>query len=310
MKMFLAGADGAEWIGRIAASGHPYMLASYYNVFVKGGGAKRAEGWVQAVNALGSRIDLMLDSGLFTMMFGAESNVQRTEAELLDYTKVYLETVRDISFPGTIVEMDVHKVLGMESLPKFRKMFLDSWPAERTLFVWHTEEGTAGWAAMAKRYPYIALSIPELRRLGLKRRTMKTGIMSMLQVARDANPSVRIHLLGNTDRDLLNMGGYTSCDSTSWMSEVRFMTSSVLYGLEPRKVRKGSASYYEALNKAKAEIDRRYLALRKLGIDSFADTRKGKGYSTRATWGAMVYSALNRKINEQYYDNEAIVTLW
>lgn len=85
-------------------------------------------------------MDLMMDSGLFTMMFGAGKGKTYTKEDLHEYTDKYISDMIEMKWPGVIVDMDVHRVLGVECVPEFRKKFEERWGIHRTVFVWHTEE--------------------------------------------------------------------------------------------------------------------------------------------------------------------------
>lgn|SRR3990167_8931812 len=76
------------------------------------------------------------------------------------------------------------------------------------------KETIEGWKQMCKTYPYVALSIPELR-IVLQRKYLKNFIHKMIVIANKINPEIKIHLLGCTSNDLLQQNGYYSADSTS-----------------------------------------------------------------------------------------------
>lgn len=220
MNLFIAGTEQRiHRLGTMIAN-NPCMLSSYYHL--TGGKHKMEPTFAADLERTKKSNGIhIMDSGLFTMMFGARSDRKYSEKELLDYTHRYLENMNNISFAHNIVEMDVHKVLGLSSLAKFRKIFSDQFPLERTIFVWHIEADIKGWKDMCKIYPYVALSVPELR-IVMQRKYLKSFIQKMIAEALTINPEIKIHLLGCTSYELLQQTGYYSADSTSWQGALRW----------------------------------------------------------------------------------------
>jgi hypothetical protein len=197
MRLHLAGCECEKYYTCAKLAGARSFLMSYWYAFHKKKNCKKA------LSILADAGDnWIMDSGLFTMMFGSESHRKYTEEELATYTRAYLAKMKEIAFKGAIVEMDVHKVLGLEALGRFRRIFEREWPLDRTIYVYHAEERISGLKRMAKRYPYIALSIPELRNI-VKHVSVERYLYQLLNVAHMANPNVRIHLLGNTQLNLM-----------------------------------------------------------------------------------------------------------
>ena len=144
MKLFLAGADTRQHLQQIYISNHSCILSSYYKhqkTFV--------QDWLWWYNKT-RHANWIMDSGLFTMMFGAGSHKKYNEQDLLQYTHKYLKDIKKINYTHDIVEMDVHKVLGLSALKRFRKIFEKSYPIEKTIFVWHIEEQLSGFKKLCK----------------------------------------------------------------------------------------------------------------------------------------------------------------
>ena len=219
MRMFMAGCDTVKFAKTNLVADHPYCLASYYNGILNQKDAQLSKVIIEMAKRGANWI---MDSGLFTMMFGAESHRVFSAQDLHAYTDRYIETMQATGFPGDIVEMDVHKVLGMGELKSFRDKFEQRWGTERTIFVWHREETEQGWRDMTKRYPYVALSIPELRIVcGRNAKLLKHFIAKMLTMAKEQNPNIKVHLLGCTQMNLLEQpheGGAEVIDS-NWVSD-------------------------------------------------------------------------------------------
>jgi len=229
MDLFLAGAESphhmiAAYTGSRYANHKPFVtvLGSYYKF--RTSAAKGNDHTIRSIEnfwKLHARDDvrMIMDSGLFTMMFGAGKAKTYTTDDLREYTKTYLTYLAQRKFRGVAVEMDVHKVLGLEALAEFRAICADLWPVERMIYVWHVEEKLDGLRALVDKYPYIALSIPELRIIASKqKRDLKAMTLNLLRVIRGEpkGQDTRVHLLGCTQTDLMLNDMYDTVDSTSW----------------------------------------------------------------------------------------------
>lgn len=247
MNLFIAGCENG--INRVASlsANNPNMLLSYYHLTK--GKHKMDEKYVQHYHKLKGlpNVKFITDSGLFTMMFGAGSGKTYTYEDLHHYTDRYLANINAMGYEDYIVEMDVIKLLGRDKLQSFRDKFIAHYPIEKTIFVWHVEETIEGWDEMCRRYPYVALSIPELR-IVMKRKYLKNFTQKMIKRALEINPDIKIHLLGCTSNYLLEQGGYYSADSTSWQGSLRFGDFAV-----PHNRQKLSRTQMEKLSNSKAE---------------------------------------------------------
>ena len=223
MKLFLAGMDSTPSIQVRYLAKQKNILTSFWAH--KGSFPSGFKKWYDISRGAGT--EWIMDSGLYTMMFGNESKRKNfTEKELIEYTYHYLDSIKKFGWKSYIVEMDVHKILGLESLKKFRKIFEENYPIEKTIFVWHIEEGKKGFDALCKKYPYIAISIPELR-FALKPKSLKIAVKALIIRANKINPNIKIHLLGCTQKNLMEQSGYYSCDSTSWLSGAQWGTCGI-----------------------------------------------------------------------------------
>lgn len=229
MRLHLAGADSvrdmvAAISGSLAADATktPNLLTSYWYSKLKRGEKGNRE-WRELYDRL--EANWIIDSGLFTMMFGASSNRTYTMDDLKDYTVKYIRYLKQLRFRHAAVEMDVHKVLGLEALAELRKYFEDNWPVEQTIFVWHVEEGIDGLRELAKRYPYIAISVPELRNIAKERKqSLLMMVLNLLGTIREAGGErpPKVHMLGCMQPDLMFNDMYFSVDSTSWTAPQRW----------------------------------------------------------------------------------------
>jgi hypothetical protein len=197
----------------------------------------------------------ILDSGLYSLMFGAHKGKISTFDEYRDYALKYRENVERWGWKHPIVECDVQRVLGVEECMRIREEVFSDYIGT-VIYVWHIPEGIEGLKALAKN-EYIALSVPELRVFyktpssgGVK---VKRALAELLAIAKEAG-SRKVHLLGCTEADLLRLPAY-SADSTSWYSGGRFGNSYVL----ERGNLKGVSAYspkFDAWRKWIVEHDR------------------------------------------------------
>jgi len=185
------------------------------------------------LQVMGKPEHMIMDSGLFSLMFGAEKGtIPSTYEAYRDYTLRYLDDVDRWGFPCTIVESDTHKLLGMEATFRLRELFAPL--GDRVIYVWHQPEGLDGLLRLAEERSYIALSVPELRILAANgKATSRNQVSAMVtnllrRVHRHCEAKgilpPRIHLLGCTVQSMMETPLAYTCDSTSWLAGVRFGT--------------------------------------------------------------------------------------
>lgn len=218
MKVFLAGCENWYFGELPSLANHPYVLFSYYH-WNKLSPKDRIEFERIFKNP---KQEVICDSGLFTLMFGAGKGGNYDLPYMIDYSKKYIALAKQFKIPNlTIVESDVHKLLGMEAVFELRKLYEDS--GMKVLYVWHREEGIEGLYRMAERYDYIALSVPELRIICKGQLRYQDAVMDLLRKLQRHVPRLpRIHLLGNTVQETMEQNIAYSCDSTSWLSGGRY----------------------------------------------------------------------------------------
>ena len=300
MKLFLAGADDKNWSEIIYKTKHSNFLTTFHSH--QKGFNKDWLMWYNKTNNLGA--DWIMDSGLFTMMFGAGSNDTYNEKDLLEYTYKYLNSMDEINYNNYIVEMDVHKVLGLDKLKKFRGIFEKEYDIDKTIYVWHIEEGKDGFDKLCKRYPYIAISVPELRKVLKGKERIDKFISHLIGRANKINPNIKIHLLGCTQQGLMEQSGYYSCDSTSWLSSGQYGTAHYFNINKIKTVKSNTKAWSEYAKKHRKDFDFNTISLNK-------DSNSYKGnYYLNTYLSAKAYIELNEHINNKHFNGEIVEKLW
>lgn len=160
---------------------------------------------------------VIMDSGLYTLMFGAHAG-KRDEKFIETWYRNLCEFVLRIGYTGTVVEVDCQKVLGVEKAKEFRRRMKKDLPNNNQINVFHIEDGQKGLDEMIEFSEYIAVSVPELRKLGKKNQCVK-----LVNYIKNKKPSIDIHLLGCTENKLLQELNFaTSSDSTAWQQVGRY----------------------------------------------------------------------------------------
>ncbi|MGL4519327.1 MAG: hypothetical protein ACRCUJ_06545 [Phocaeicola sp.] len=163
----------------------------------------------------------IMDSGLFTLMFGADKHIEKDEAFLTKWMHTIVAFVNQTGFTGTCVEVDCQKILSPEAAWKFRKEYKRLLPNNRIINVYHMEDGKEGLDRLIEFSDYIAISVPELRIH--KSKTYKRDVHNLAKYIKSKKPEVDIHLLGCTEPQMLKDNWFcTSADSTTWTSLVRW----------------------------------------------------------------------------------------
>ena len=162
------------------------------------------------------RKDTILDSGLFSLLFGAGKTMG---AEVVDrYCDFYFDFLSNSGYTGKFVELDLQNLKGIKETQIWRDRFEDAFGWERGMVVWHHIDGKDGMKHMAERYPYVAISVPELKkRYGTRGASYYAS--DLIDIAKEANSDVQLHMLGCCQASFLGRNmEWDTCDSTSWMA--------------------------------------------------------------------------------------------
>jgi hypothetical protein len=158
----------------------------------------------------------ILDSGLFTLMFGSMKG-KKDEKYLDKWYECLTDYVLHENYNGTMVEVDCQKVLGVKKAWDYREKMRNK-VKNRIINVFHFEDGQKGLDRLIEFSDYIALSVPELRFI-----KKKEYLYEIANYVKSKKPNIDIHLLGFTEKTNLEKFSFcSSCDSSSWISGVRY----------------------------------------------------------------------------------------
>jgi hypothetical protein len=102
--------------------------------------------------------------------------------------------------------------------------------------VFHIEDGQKGLDRLIEFSDYLAIGAPELRRV--KGKDYKEAVYRLASYIKNRKPDIDIHLLGCTDKSVLNKCRFcASADSTSWEEVNRY---GICMGREARYLREES----------------------------------------------------------------------
>ena len=219
LKVHFAGAEKFNGTAPLVSADVQYLLFTVFPFIAKKfgfkGGVTKKERHMPLIIQENTKHSIM-DSGLFTLMFGAHAGNWDLEF-ITRWYEAILEFVLDIGYQGTCVEVDCQKVLGVDEAWNFRKRMRDELP-NKQINVFHWEDGHIGLDRLIEFSDYIAISVPELRAIGKSKYTV-----NLAHYIKNKKPEIDIHLLGCTERKLLTELKFCSTsDSTSWLSCVRY----------------------------------------------------------------------------------------
>lgn len=162
---------------------------------------------------------IIIDSGLFSIMFGCDKDKPFDESFAKTWLEKYISWIKQSKFNNaSFVECDVQKKLGPDKAWEFRERMRAELPDRSIINVYHLEDGNPD--KLIDFSTYIAISIPELR-YNVSRAELKsiTSYISRKAVSKGK----KVHLLGCTELKLMKDFSFCySCDSTSWSAGARF----------------------------------------------------------------------------------------
>lgn len=222
IKVHFAGAEQTDFSYCLAKGANVnYFLFTVFGFIahklnIKHGGYWKGKPIFEEFNFLNTRHSIM-DSGLFTLMFGAHAG-KRSEKEIDIWYNSLIEFVLENNIKSSCVEVDCQKILGIKKAWELRERMNIDLPNNRIINVFHKEDGKNGLERMIEFSNYIAISVPELRSLKQKKYTY-----DLAYFIKNKKPSIDIHLLGCTEKQMLkDLNFCSSSDSTSWLQINRY----------------------------------------------------------------------------------------
>lgn len=200
-----------------------YTLQTYHQI------AKKNDKLSESYDFLNNKFrHIIIDSGLFSIMFGCDKNKPFNEKIATDWMNKYINYIRNAPFKNaSYVECDVQKKLSKETAWEFRRYMKAQLPDKQLINVYHLEDGNPD--SLIEYASYIAISIPELK-FNISRNEMLKLCRYITRKA--TNKGIKIHLLGCSDLKMLKEFSFCySCDSTNWSFQTRttnlFSTSQI-----------------------------------------------------------------------------------
>jgi CRISPR/Cas system-associated protein endoribonuclease Cas2 len=208
IKVHFAGAEDINLTQLInQKAGINYHLFSVYQFIRKN--QKNDLDFIQKIEKISKHT--IMDSGLFTLMFGAEKG-KKDEKFLDEWTQKIINFILKTGYLGTYVDVDCQKILGVEKAWEYRELMKKELPKNRQINVFHIEDGQKGLEKLIEYSDYIAISVPELRQI-----KKKEYLYIIYNYIKNKKPDIDIHLLGFTEfNGLKKYKEATSCDSVSW----------------------------------------------------------------------------------------------
>lgn len=227
VKVHFAGAENVDFAYVMHDAGVNYWLYTVLPFImdqfdIKWGritNARHLNPW-QELPKLGKHV--IMDSGLFTLMFGACKDIRPDESFIRKYKDAICNFVNSNKIDKSIccVECDCQKLLGTELAWELRTQMRDQIP-NTVINVFHFEDGKYGLDRMIEFSDYMAISVPELRIV--KPATYKEDTYRLASYIKNKKPQIDLHLLGCTERALLKRCKFaTSADSTTWQQINRY----------------------------------------------------------------------------------------
>lgn len=199
---------------------------------------------------------VIMDSGLFTMMFGSGAGKEITKDAIYDWMLRIVSFVKANNIRASVVECDCQKLISPEYAWELRKEMRSLLPNQEIINVFHLEDGKDGFNRLCEFSEYIAISVPELRKAQPKR--FKESVCGLAKTARVIKPDIKIHLLGCTDNALLKNNRFcTSADSSSWSFFNR--SSNDTYGYHRNQI--NDVGFNNAMKEIKIEARKQEVAM-------------------------------------------------
>lgn len=208
MKVHFAGTPGDEIY--MSRAGARYCLFSHHYLKAKANSKS-------TVDFMNSCPHAILDSGIFTMMFGSDSHKKFTEQDIIEAHNIYADWIKKSGYKHSVVEFDIQKILGAKFAWELRRQ-LKKKIKNPIINVYHLEDGSPD--ELIKFSDYIAVGMPELRKCVSRKELLAVGDYIL---KKSKAKGIRCHMLGCTSKDLMKRWRDSySCDSTSWKQMTQY----------------------------------------------------------------------------------------
>lgn len=242
MRVYLAGTIDPRDVEIAQACGAGrYQLES----IIKLTSRQRAAWWLGTASTPTDRI---VDSGLFTFMFGSTKGGKAPDRTYEGYRRFTLEYLERLAAFGLdkclVVEVDAQRLIGVDETHRLRELFAPL--GKNVMYVWHQPEGIPGLRKLAREREYVGIGMPELRRIsGAIGRTSNELRDDLLREIHEACADIgppRVHLLGGTSVSSTSTSRAWSADSTSFLSGARYGAARVWDSSRSRIISVGKSS--------------------------------------------------------------------
>lgn len=250
VKVHFAGYDNDERaIAVLKAAGVRYRLFTSYS-FIKNKSSDSNMKVPRLAEMDAGFEHVIMDSGLFTMMFGADKTTPKTPEFVREWMHRICAFATQNNIKASFVECDCQKLISPEFAWELRREMRQIMPKAEIINVFHLEDGEQGFRELVDFTDYLAISVPELRIAQSK--TYRNTVCALARMAKRQKPGIKIHLLGCTEKYLLERNQFcTTADSSSWTSSTRFGTLDKVHisNINPKQARRACLKVVEAADR-------------------------------------------------------------
>lgn len=210
MKVFFAGSESDKVDQQIHAAGIRNRLNSFFYL--------KSKSW-DKLKYLNLFDHLIIDSGLFTIMFGGAKDKEFTDDDMYAWFELYMNFINNNHFKNAnFVELDVQRVKSSELAWDLRREMKKRVNKGTIINVYHLPDENPD--KLIDYADFIAISHPELRKHVTEKERYE--LVKYISV-KAALKGKRCHHLGMTEKKYMQDFSFSfSADSTSWLSALRY----------------------------------------------------------------------------------------
>lgn len=162
VKIHFVLSDGLRFAAILRAADVHYSLFSCYN-YIRNKNSNQDMKLSQVREDNSGFKHVIMDSGLFTMMFGADNHAPKTPEFMREWMHRICKFASQNKIKASIVECDCQKLISPEFAWELRQEMKTLLPNNEIINVFHLEDGEQGFKRLVDFSDYIAISVPELR---------------------------------------------------------------------------------------------------------------------------------------------------